>query len=224
MSPAFSLEALKGPTYELRVYNPCEEEVEADYAGETYRIPAMSDVAVIPKGSHRLWDSNQTSAHGIGGWKLVPVTAEEVVRYMVGDDGRSGRLGARGIRLLDPRGDGNGINDKIRGEAREAWLRKQEDNDQAWVKAHEDTVRKALELGMKNPPEPDQKTLAAYRRLRERRAAGVSTEKPFRCTRCGLGVMTQADLDQHAEDFHGGPVEVKRGPGRPRKIQEEATV
>lgn len=229
------------PSITHRLFNPNLRRISQDFNAEAYVLVSASEqwadpetgarpyppgeTPVIPKGRHHKFDNNG---------KLIgaPITAEEVLEYMVGKDGLSGKLTQAGVRLMSPDGDQNGINDAIKTEAMEVAQRYQYDQDTGLIASHEAENKKLVELHM--PPKlPTQQVREAYRRKAMVDAA--QTALPFECPQCFDRSATQQQLRSHIESLHPTkagalidqaglvPVEVVASRGGKKREGSEAT-
>lgn len=209
MSTAIQPRTIRGlnrPRYEYLLYNPGPEAVSGKYNSEDYVIPGRSEfwtdpqtgqrfhepgvLPLIPRGVHRIFRDFKPA--------FEPVTAEEVARHLVGEDGRSGQLGARGVRLLNPTAE-TGVNLDIKADADAMWSEWQYQDDLHLTQTYE-SEQAALKAAGMPLRRPDRKLQAAYLRLAQYQSGGVG--EPFSCGQCNQGAKDEAVLKHHIETFH----------------------
>lgn len=236
-----------GRKVEFRLFNGNPKSVEANYDGETYVIPGRNDRHVSKNGE--AWsEPGVLPVRGHAGKvfkkknKVIDqsdaVTAQEIVEFLVGPDGISGKLGRAGVRVLLPDGDEDGRNDMIRRDAIETADKKRYEDAQNIVRTFEAQNAKRIEY-KQEPLRPNEQQRAAYRLIAEQDSEGV-VSFAFSCPKCNEGAKTTEDLRAHINQIHkplaatllrsaGLELEapkveqeevveppVKRGPGRPR--------
>jgi hypothetical protein len=235
------------PTVAFRLFNPSPVAVEGIHNGRFYRVPACDehyvDRTVAPPQEYP-----EPGVLPISGYEYnetvgrVPerriITAEDIVIHLTGEDGVSGQLGPRGIRLLYTVGDER--NDAIKKEALEAYKTKTYEDAGATIAAFEAMNNKRVEF-KQNPMPPTPKVREAYRYRAEVERGDTVQRADFSCPKCYEGITTETLLRDHITELHGQyasmlfkaaglsaapdqedeevPVApVKRGPGRPRKV------
>lgn len=209
-SVAQMYEGLLKKRVEFRLFNGNPVAVEAQYNGETYRIPGRNDHYVSPKGE--AWPEpgvlpvksrpgHTTFKKGRALDTEPDLTAQRIVEFIVGPDGISGKLGKSGVRVLLPDGDEDGRNEMIRQDAIETADRKQYENAQSIITAHENANKRRETLGQKPLP-PNPVADAAYQFVANQDAGRSPIGFPFSCPKCHSGAKTTEDLRAHIMSIH----------------------
>lgn len=198
-SQAIDFTEIIAPVVQYELFNPGTRRVEQDFDGQTYVFPAVHEHAVLddprtgslmqyPKpGVLPIFDKHRP-LH-------PPVPAREVVKFMVGPDGRTGKVGQHGIRPLF----GDHRDAMVEEEAKRQWVENRRRNLEDKVRAWELEVAKAREHG--DPVgRPPRAVMEAYSELSEMSA--VSFER-FSCPVCNWGFMEEKDMHIHTVAHHG---------------------
>lgn len=220
---------------ERRLYNPGPA-FSAEYASEVFKFPGKDEhwvdpvsgekysepgvMPVRPRFAHRKWDLEQRPPV----WIKVPFTAAEVIDYLIGSDGTTGKVGQyRGVRELTPNGDAI-LDAQIKAEADEAYHVARTEQARASTRAHEASNAKRVAEGL-TPLPPNKEVLADYEFL-----ASGNVTKQHVCRQCYAGFGDADSLKAHVTKIHPqvatkliADIEpVKRKRGRPRKSEAAA--
>jgi hypothetical protein len=246
-------------TLALYLYNPKDEPAKATYNAIDYVIPPATECFIKVKRGRVLEKHDEPGVLPIRGYSYIHretaksepqqinISPEQIVEYLVGPDRMSGRLGPAGVRLLtgDPE-----LDEIIKRDARETWLRKTYEDALALRNAHEQVVAAKQAIGQPLPSLSN-RTRAAYRTIAAYEANGGEYAVKHTCPKCGDRIKEDADARAHvlayhrneaaalleklklseipdtqAEDAEAPTVDLpippapKRGPGRPRKVAE----
>ena len=189
----------------MYVYNPADRDIEQDVGGCTLVFAKAEDdrfghgAGVTPvKGMTWYYrvgrdQTLQVKANGGGAWD-----AGMVMEFLVGPDGRSGALGACGIRPL------TGIAERdvlIKAEAKKAWSEKRYFDARSKVRSHEDAVETARKSGRERPAH-SKAVEEAYRIVKEYEDGGYAPVARFICEVCNKGVYSEGEKQRHMEDAH----------------------
>lgn len=229
-----------GRKVEFRLFNGNPEPVETNYDGQTYVIPGREQFYVERKTREQWPEPGVLPIKGHGGkvfkkkGKVVeqhdPITAQQIIEFIVGPDGVTGKLGRAGVRVLLPDGDEDGRNDLIRKDAIETADKKRYEDAQGIVRTFERANARRIEF-KQDPLPPNDVQRAAYKFIAQKDAEGSVQAFAFSCPKCFDGARTTEELRNHITTIHKAqagdlltkanlaleePVPVKRGPGRPR--------
>ena len=173
------------PELTFTLCNPSITDVEFTYGGDTYVIPAEGTLDIRPT-RHRITDRENL--------EFREVSAKEILEFAVGEDGRSGRVGVFGVRVLFGDVDTQAA---IWAEAAEANRQKQYENDLLTKYAHHKAVKIATDAGSP-PPAPDKRVREAMERLNRYEAENDAAAK-FQCKSCAWPFVTAEQLSTHIE-------------------------
>lgn len=197
---------------EFRLFNGNLKAVESNYDGETYVIPGRLQFHVVNRKTGETWpepgvlpikgkSGKVFSKKGVAVDKADPITAQQIVEFLVGPDGITGKLGPSGVRVLLPDGDQDGRNDLIRNDAIEQADRKQYADAQRIVRTHENANDKRREY-KQDPLPPNPIAAAAYKFIAQKDTEGTPMTFPFSCSKCAEGARTSEDLREHINTIH----------------------
>jgi hypothetical protein len=187
------------PTVQFELYNPSDDDVEFQYDGNPYVIPANHRKAEIidPRtGRVALYPKpGVLPIIGIpprpGRW---PVEARKIVEFVCGHNGRGGVLGKAGVRPLFQ----DGRDALVKEEARRGWAENALYNYQERTRAWETEVEQRKAQGLP-VPRPGHDVMKAYRKLGEMQA--ITFEK-FSCPVCNWGFLEEIDVNVHVVTHH----------------------
>ena len=185
------------PTVQYELYNAADVAIEGECGGEVYRVPANHEFHQI---------RNEATGQIVGQYPkpgVLPITSNgrlsaiAIIRHLVGEDGRSGKIGIMGIRALfqDPEKD-----KLVKREAMETWVEKRRSDALARTRAHEQAVARAQEAKL-DIPRPNRQVQADYLFLRE---ADAAEALKYQCGVCGWGFAEEREKDIHVVTFHRG--------------------
>jgi hypothetical protein len=198
------LSTLIAPKPVYRIYNPAAREVSCDYASKTWRIPAKSTLAIT-----------DTRVRGNDKEPPVLLDARSILIALVGEDGRSGKLGELGVRPLF----GDARDDLVKQEADEAHKENHYQVCLGIKLTHMSRIAKEREAGVAPTP-PSLRVREAMEYVakveRERGLTGAAT-----CQECGWALATEADLKAHIANIH--PEKAQNGFGEARPVQTMTT-
>lgn len=181
------------PVISYELYNPADEEVEFMYNGELYRIPPHD---VHWEGRHpgngQLFRYPESGIRPLWGTRWV--TALDILRHAVGDDGLAGAVGGCGIRALF----GDKRDDYVKKDARIAWVESKRAQCLAITRAHETAVRLAGEEQTERPI-PSKRVRDAYKFLAQ---DSQDASRAYVCAVCNWGFALERELDLHAVTVH----------------------
>jgi len=187
------------PVTSYKLYNPSEEEVSRDFAAKSFRFPpAHEDRFGLGPGVVAIGDVKIRGHEDQKGYAAVEtMPALDVVRYFCGHDGRSGKLGVLGIRLLT----GNPTQDaQIKAEAREACTEAKYQHCLQLKAAHLSRVQKEKEAGQ--PLTPPDKTIRDAMAYVAKVDAERGTTALITCPDCGWGLQSNDELPAHIASIH----------------------
>lgn len=245
-SAAIDYRSLIQPPVQYRLYNPSDKAIEHEHNARNYVIPAKDQFHVDRKTKVRYTEAGVLPIAGYSYTEIVGkvaeqrvITAQDIVAFLVGEDGVSGKLGKAGVRLLYAEGDER--NEAIKKEADETHRLKVYEDAKAVIAAADAENAKRIEAKVAPNP-PNQKVRMAYRLIADIETSGSVEVHPFQCPKCYEGIKTETLLRQHISELHSkyegtllkaanlAPItedEVsetpKRKPGRPKKVVTEAS-
>jgi len=163
------------PVAQYALHNPWPIEWSFEFGAKTYRLPPRGDLAIADRPD-------------------VQATAVQVLAFAVGSDGRSGVIGARGIRVLF----GDDRDTHVRAEAHKAYLERETLDDAEICRSHELQILAAQNAGAPLP-RPTQRVVDAYKRRASREA---EAELKFSCPACNIGFKDQHEVAVHTVALH----------------------
>ena len=193
MSAAVDFSKVFVPQGAFTLYNGSDEVVEWTCASKDFRIAPKGTLEITDIRVHP--ENVPSSSRHVGPAGTMP--AKDVAKFAVGEDGRSGKVGRRGVRMLF----GDERDEAIKREAHVTANQMKYDTACAGVRAHEAAVSKAREVGAPVPvPSP---RVRQYYRDREQfeAEAGLQTY-PFTCETCNAGFQTEGQLVGHRGAAH----------------------
>ena len=192
-APVIDFEALLKPKVEFRLYNPCPEPVEQDFDSWTYVIPAKGFLEIAGRPSHPHPDPR---LKGSPGYRDFPIEAKDIVKHLVGEDGRSGKLGQRGVRVLF----GDSRDEAVIAEADAAAAEWQYRCDLQTEYAHNKSNTNLKEQGIAPAP-PSARVQDAIRR-RVEYEKGNNTRATHPCPECEWPFYSEQEVSSHIESTH----------------------
>lgn len=189
---------LISPSVEYELYNPSPREIEFGVFGMVFRIPACNQYwrGLNPAtGQTMVYEREGVlpifSQHGRG------FTAADIVRHVLGHDGRRGRvLGVRGVRMLF--GDNEEVNQKVRAEAQGAWLNREMAVVEQVIARWEHDIAQADAQKVARPQMP----LQVREAYESRRAWTESPTRQFSCSICNWPQESEEAVWIHVLSMH----------------------
>jgi hypothetical protein len=179
------------PTIQFELYNPGDEAVTQEVDGEQYTVPGNSEYAYLLRGNGTASRYDKPGVLPITGTGVLP--ARTIVEFLVGPDGRSGKIGSRGIRLLIA-----GYEEQIMEEAYTAWVDAKRFDAINLTRSHEEANARAT--ANKEPlKRPSRKVMEAYNWLAENDSAASLR---FSCPICNWGLKYEQELHVHITTHH----------------------
>lgn len=173
------------PKVVYRLYNPAPYEQCQDYGAKTWRLPAKGVLEI-----HDILVRGNDKAPP----QILP--AKDIRIALVGEDGRSGKLGSMGVRPLL----GDARDEAIKAEADAAFAENQYQVMLGVKLAHMSRVAKERENGVAPSP-PDKRVREAMEFVakieRERGLTGALT-----CQDCGWALQSEKDMEAHVANIH----------------------
>lgn len=173
------------PVSQYTLCNASDATVSFTYGGKDYHIP--------PNGVLELHDRPGQNFRFNG----EVITAKEVMNYAVGEDGISGAVGKRGVRVLF----GDSRDELVWDDSRTVARKFKYDSAVAKIYAHEAHVKKFSEQGMQ-AQKPSADVREAYRIRDEYERDYGEVVEPFPCPTCNWGFKSQDALNFHQESMH----------------------
>lgn len=197
-------------TLALYLFNPKDEPAAGKHNGVDYVIPPSKETFLKVKKGRVVDQWDEPGVLPIRGYsytyrefpnsepKLINVTPEEIIDHLVGPDRMSGQLGAAGVRLLT----GNPEEDEIiKADARQAWLRKQYEDDVVLTTAHEQVIATATATGRPIPFLSPRVRKAMQRRAQYESSGGELAAK-YVCPKCGDRIKDDQGIRAHVQAYH----------------------
>lgn len=243
-------------TLRLYLYNPQDKPAAGKFNAKDYTLPPATECYIKVKKGRVIEQHDEPGVLPVYGYsyahketpksevQIINITPEQIVEHLVGTDRMSGQLGPAGVRLLTGNPE---LDEIIKADARETWLKKTYEDALALRNAHEQVVASASATG-KPVPGLSPRVRAAYRTIASYESGGGDYSVKHTCPKCGDRMKEDSDARAHILAYHPAhvaelldklkltavpetrataisddeepglpPLPTKRGPGRPRK-------
>lgn len=207
------------PKVQYRLWNPAPTPVERDVSAVAFVIPAEGTLDVFGLPAATTDGKGNALPRGSSSYREA-LSAEQILVHLVGEDGRSGKLGPLGVRCLF----GDERDELVKEEGREAWKLWQYQCDLKAEYAHNKAVQNAKEHGQP-PPVPTRETRERMsRRAAFERESQVVASHP--CPSCNWPCFSEQELSSHDQTTHqrGSAVEATASPVSTEIAELKATV
>jgi hypothetical protein len=197
-------------TLELYLYNPQNKVAAGKHNSRDYPIPPATECWIKVKKGRVIESYDQPGVLPIRGYTFmfketskaepvpINVTPEEIVEHLVGPDRMSGQLGPAGVRLLTGNPE---LDEIIKRDARETWLRKTYEDALVLRNVHEQLVAAAQSKGAPLPG-LSPRVRAAYRTISEYESGGGEAAVKHVCPKCADRLKEDADARAHVLAYH----------------------
>ncbi len=192
------------PSDEMYVYSPADRVLETQVGGNMIRFCPSTEDWGFGSGITRIVGYTWYYREGRDGTLTIKaqgaakMTAQEVVEFLLGADGRSGDMARAGVRPLlnDPKRD-----ETLKAEARKVWSEKRYFDARNKVRAHEAAVEKARVAGTETPSY-SKEIDDAYKTKAEFERGGYAPQSTHPCPVCNAPAYTEAEREIHLRDAH----------------------
>lgn len=186
------------------IFSPAPRVLSHDVGGCTIRFcPATEDWGHglgITRITPLAWyDRERDGTLVIKARGSAKMSAEEIVKFFLGDDGRSGDMGRAGLRPMSGEPEKDAL---IRAEAQKAWAEKTYFDARNKVRAHESAIDKARVAGTEAPGY-SKDIDDAYRTKADYERQGYAPAATHPCPVCMAPAYTDAERSIHLRDVHG---------------------
>lgn len=170
----------------VRLYNGNKTELQHDFDGNTYRFPPKGVLDVFGYVSRR---PDQTGNEG-----QFRITPDDIAEHFVGNDGVSGHLGPRGLRVLTGHEEADV---RAIADAEQVAREKEYHDDRKTIAAYRDAVRLAEKESLAAPLASKNVREAMQRMEQYERENAVLA--PYPCDRCGAQCFSAHELEIHQQ-------------------------
>lgn len=183
------------PKVQYKLWNPAPNDVERDVSAVTFVIPAGGTLDITGLPAAVTDGKGNALPRGSSSYREA-LSAEQILSHLVGEDGRTGKLGPLGVRCLF----GDERDELVKEEGRETWELWQYQNDLRAEYAHNKAIQTAKEAGLPPPPPTRETREKIARRVAYERDSQVVPTHP--CPSCQWPCFSEDELRSHDISTH----------------------